>query len=134
RPVRETRRVDRSIVLVASVALIAALAFLAWVTADVLLLVFAGVLLAVFLRGLADLLGKLAGLGRNWSLALTLLLLAAVITLAGLFLGAQIAEQLDELGPRLQATWTQARDHVHRYEWGRSLLDARPIGDLSPDK
>jgi predicted PurR-regulated permease PerM len=134
RPVRETRRIDRSIVLVASVALITALAFLAWVTADALLLVFAGVLLAVFLRGLADILGKLAGLGRNWSLALTLLLLAAVITLAGLYLGAQIAEQLDELGPRLQATWAQARDLVHRYEWGRSLLDARPIGDLSPDK
>jgi len=134
RPVRERRRVDRSIVLVASVVLFAAVAFIAWVTADVLFLVFAGVLLAVLLRSLADLLGELAGLGRNWSLALTLLLLAALLALAGLFLGAQIAEQLDQLGPRLRDTWEQTRDILHRYAWGRSVLGDPKVGDLSPEK
>lgn len=128
-----TPRAARSITVVASVALLAALGFLVWVASDVLLVLFAGVLFAVFLRGLSDPLSAHTGIGQGWALALVLIVLAATLALGGLLLGADLANQLDELVPRVRDTWEQARERLPRYEWGQALL-ADDIGELSPEK
>jgi len=128
-----TPRTARSITVVASVALLAALGFLVWVASDVLLVLFAGVLFAVFLRGLSDPLSAHTGIGQGWALAFVLIVLAATLALDGRLLGADLANQLDELVPRVRDTWEQARERLPRYEWGQALL-ADDIGELSPEK
>lgn len=121
-PPEPFRRANKSIVVVASVVLVAAVALLVWAVADVLVLVFAGILLAVFLRALSDTLSRWTGLPDGWSLAVTLVLLATVLALAGWQLGAEVVNQLDELVPRVQKIWAEQQEHLRHYEWGRSLL------------
>ena len=61
------------------VALIGVLLFLAWQVAEVLLLGFAGLLLAVLLRGLADRVSTHTPIKGGWALGLVLLVLATLI-------------------------------------------------------
>ena len=52
---------------------------LLWHAADVLLLVFAAILLAVALRGLSEQVGRMTNLSESWSLALVSLLLLSAL-------------------------------------------------------
>ena len=72
RPFRRPRPVAiTTIVLIAPLVLI-------WYTVEVLLLVFAGVLLAVFLRGLSDGLSQYTPLGGNSALLVVVIMLVAI--------------------------------------------------------
>ncbi|MBS1190981.1 MAG: conserved hypothetical rane protein [Rhodocyclaceae bacterium] len=125
---------NRSLAVVAWVALIAALGLLAWAMADVLVLAFAGILWAVFLRGLSNALGKLTGVSERWCLALVFLLLGCFLILVGWFLGAEIISQMDELIPRLAKAWGQIQDQVRQYEWGRILIANTSFKALAKDR
>lgn len=125
------RRADRSIVIIALVVLALVGALLVWALADVLLLVFAGTMLSVFLLGLGGLLSERTPIPEAWSVVIVLLLLAALLGLGGTLLGAEIANQLNELGPRLKDAWETALDQLYRYEWGRMLLMDR-LPELAP--
>jgi predicted PurR-regulated permease PerM len=78
-------------------ALIVAAAVLVGLAADVLLLLFAGVLLAVFLRALASWRASLTGLRLRWSLFLILAALAGAAALVGSPSAPRVAEQVDPL-------------------------------------
>lgn len=86
--------------LLAVTAVVVAIAA-AWLARDVLLLVFGGILLAVFLSGLARIAARYTGLSQGWSLALVLFLLAMLVALAVAFLGAEIAAQFQQLSQSL---------------------------------
>lgn len=134
RPPSLPPRADVSLVILAWVVLIAAVAFVVWWVADVLLLAFAGILVAVFLHGLRDAVGKLTGLSEGWSLALVLGLLGIFLFLVGWLLGAEIVSQLDELIPRLHKAWGEIRNQIRQYEWGRILLANASFKNLAKDK
>ncbi|MFN4090481.1 MAG: AI-2E family transporter [Alphaproteobacteria bacterium] len=94
---------------VALVAIAAAAAlFLLWQTAGVLLLVFAGLLLASLLDGCARLGDRWIGLRRGWSLALTIVGLVAgtagILFLGGYNLVAEADALLDHLSDAIE-TW-----------------------------
>lgn len=125
---------DRSLAGVAAVVVVFAIGLLAWAIADVLLLIFAGILMAVFLRGLSDALGQLVGVSDGRALALVLLLLALLLALTGWFLGAEIVSQLDQLIPRLQKAWGHVVAQIRQYEWGRILLANTSFRVLARDK
>jgi predicted PurR-regulated permease PerM len=127
-------RADFSLIIIASVLLVAALGFLAWLVAQVLLLVFAGILVAVLLRGLGNVVSRLTGLSDGWSLAVVMVLLGTLLVLMGWFLGAEIVSQLDELVPRLQKAWEQVRGYVRQYDWGRTLLANTSFKALAKDR
>lgn len=98
------------------------LALALWQIAHVLLLLFLGALLAVFVRALADLLSARTALPQGTAL---LLVGAALVVLAGLggwLFGAQIAQQAGRLVQELQASAQQLR----QYEWGRFILENAP--------
>jgi len=90
------------------VLLIAALALLVWYAVEVLLLVFAGILLAVFLLGLTVGLSRRTGLGENWSLAVVGLTLLLVTCGAVWWLAPSVAAQADELRRSLPESLRQA--------------------------
>ncbi|MCA1628612.1 MAG: hypothetical protein LC742_11710, partial [Acidobacteria bacterium] len=69
----------RALIVTGVVVAVLLVLFLLWYAVDVLLLAFAGILLAVFLRGLSDKLGERTGLSENWTLAVVILSLVALI-------------------------------------------------------
>ena len=75
------------------VGLIGTLFLLAWALANVLLLLFAAIVVAVVLRRIAGLIERFTPVGSAWSLAIATLLLAGLIGAFVYLLGAQIAKQ-----------------------------------------
>ena len=132
RALADARRADRSIVVAAAVALMAGVGLLLWVVSDVLLLVFGGILFAVFLRSVSEALSAWSGLPVGGSLAAVLLALFSVLLLAVLLLGAEVAAQLAQLVPRLHEAWERTVDYLGNYEWGEALLSGRSLGVLAP--
>ncbi|MCK0508364.1 AI-2E family transporter [Aromatoleum anaerobium] len=135
RPTRDAdaRRADRSIVIVSMVLLIGVFSLLVWTVADVLLLVFAGILIGVFLRGLGDGVSALTGLSRSVSFGVVLATLAALLVVGGALLGNEMASQLDQLGPSLHLAWEKMLNGVYGYEWGRILFSERNLSAMLPE-
>ena len=103
--------------------LVAGLAFLAWRIANVLLLGFGGVLVAVLLRHLAKILNRWTRLPVGASLAVVVL---GLVLLAVLFVssaGPAVAVQFEQLWQALPQALAGFRDFVARYDWGRNLLE-----------
>ncbi|HXG83002.1 MAG TPA: hypothetical protein VNI84_03150, partial [Pyrinomonadaceae bacterium] len=61
------------------VILFALLLFVLWQGAEIVLLVFAGLLLAIFLRSLSGFIKRYTPLSENWSLTVVLLAIVALI-------------------------------------------------------
>lgn len=119
----QASRLGEFIVRVLVVALIGALALLLWTVADVLLLVFAALLLAVLFRGLGDALHAACGISRAAALGLAILALAlGLVGLAWLF-GAQLLGQFAQLGQSIPELLERAEDELDDVAWGRALLD-----------
>lgn len=99
-----------------------------WLAIDVLLVIFAGILLAIFLRGLADAVQQLAGklgfhLPSGLALALVILGILVIMSALGWFFSNQIASQIAELSRDLPRAFHTFDDRVRQSYWGRLLLD-----------
>ncbi|MBA3322486.1 MAG: AI-2E family transporter [Pyrinomonadaceae bacterium] len=115
-------------VLVATCVVVSVLFVLlfVWYAADLLLLVFAGVLVSILLRGFSRWLHRATNLGRGWSLALVTLTLVgvlfAIIWLAAGRIGAQ-ANMLREQLPRAVESLSA---QLEQYELGQRLIESLP--------
>ena len=116
----------------AAAALMLAVGLLLWVVSDVLLLVFGGVLFAVFLRSVSELVSTRSGLSVGASLVAVLVLLVSVLLFGVWFLGAEVATQLAQLVPQLHQAWEATVDYLGSFEWGRALLSGDGLGVLTP--
>lgn len=93
-----------------------------WYVAEALLLVFVGILLAVFLRGLAELLSAHAPVSVGWALALVVLAFFSG-TGAGLWLlGPPIIDGINGLLDSLPQALARLDQSVRQYEWGQRIL------------
>src|SRR5512141_2417037 len=107
-----TKRVLIAITLVVFVLLLLALLYY---TFDVILLVFAAALIAILLRGLADLLGRFVKIGEGW-LVLTISVAAiGVFAVAVAGLAPSIAEQMAHLRDELPRSVEAARVYLTRF-------------------
>lgn len=105
------------------VVAIAALALLIWQIVDAILLIFIGVLLAVFFRGLANRLSAHSPLSVGWSLGLVAVTMAALVLAAAWFLGPRISDQFTQLAETMPRTLEDTRQRLEQTQWGRYLLD-----------
>ena len=105
-----------------NILLVSALALFVWFTGDVLLLVFAGLLLAVGLDGLTGVVRTWLPLSQLWALALVLLLIMAFLAVIGMTVVPQFLGQLDQLWDRLFQFAERARDTLRQYEWFNQLM------------
>jgi predicted PurR-regulated permease PerM len=96
---------------------------LAWQLVDLLLLVFASALVAIFFRALADLIAKPTALSPGWSLALAVLLVAALVVLITVLFGATIRQNVDTLMEQLPTAWRAVRDRIGDVAWLSGALD-----------
>lgn len=108
---------------------LALLLLLAWRGRDVLLLLFAGVLLALLLSRLTDAVERRTPLPHGGAYAAVLLVLAGLLT-GGVWLAApSVSRQLDELTERLPQAVDRLASRVEEYRWARRLLDRAPDPD-----
>lgn len=102
---------------------IVALALLLWQIVDALLLLFIGVLIAVFLRGCAKLLSAHSPLNVGWSLGIVSLALVGILVAGGFLIGPQIAEQYAELAETLPQSIDQLKQNLEQTPVGEFLLE-----------
>ncbi|MBD3401415.1 AI-2E family transporter [candidate division GN15 bacterium] len=111
------------------VAIFALVVYLLGSLAQMLLGVFAGVLLAVLLDGLTGWLQTVTRLPRILTLWIVILLLLGLGGLIGWLLGPRIAEQFVRLSERLPDAYESIRESLRANPWGRQLLQNVPTLD-----
>jgi predicted PurR-regulated permease PerM len=97
-----------------------------WYSLHVILLIFAGILMAILLRGLADWVKDLTGLGHGLSLAIVLLVIAGVFVAVGYFAAPSLSDQTTELSKRLPAAVAQVKEKLAATRVGAMLLSESP--------
>lgn len=117
------------LIAVGLVCLTVLLAALIYFTFDVLLLIFAATLLAVFLRGLADLLCKYTNIPEGWAVLAVSVLILAVLAGAVAFLAPDVAEQVRHLREELPKSASAASAYISQFGWGRTLIEQLPSYD-----
>jgi predicted PurR-regulated permease PerM len=103
-------------------------AFVCWSGVHVLLQAFAGVLFAVFLSALSDLLSRHSGLSYGKSLLVVVVALCVVTGATVYLLESRLALQLSELTHTLPRSLEQVRDYLAQYEWGQLVLEQTAQG------
>ena len=122
----------RTAVITAVVLAVAGVVALILVAAEVLLLVFAGLLFAVLLNSIADAVARISGMGRGLALSLVVLALVAGAAATVWTLWPSISEEADQLARDLPAAVRELRGWFEQREWGRWLL-GRAEPDQMPD-
>lgn len=108
------------------------LVVLVWLLGDVLLLVFAGILLAIAIDGLAMPVAERSPLPRGWAVLAVVVLLALLLIGAGFLIVPQFLEQIGALWQRLEELGGQAQQILQRYPWLERLLEGDGEGGGAP--
>lgn len=99
--------------------------------AGALLLIFAGVLFGVFLRGLTMLAVKWLRLPRALALTLVVLLLLGIVVAFFWLAGPQVFQQGQVLVEQLPQSITLLQNSLQKTDWGRAILSSLPsLGEL----
>lgn len=113
----------RVLITVAVIGLFAVLLMLIWAIADVLLLLFAGVLFAVVLRTLTKPLVRYTPLTNRWALVVVVLVLLALLGIGGWLFIPEVANQTDQLVVGVTDAINRIEGIVTQYTWGQRLLN-----------
>lgn len=90
---------------------------------EVLLLLFAGVLLALFLDGAARALEAHSPLPHNVSLAVVILAILTLLVLFGWMVTPRLIRQTEQLRSSLSSSWEQIVNNLEQSGWGRQFLE-----------
>lgn len=96
---------------------------------DILMLAFAAILLAVFLRGLADLINEYLHISEGKAVLLVSVLLLAVLAGGIALLAPNVAEQIKHLREELPRSAQNVSEFVSQYSWGRAIIEQMPSTD-----
>lgn len=123
---RFTRRILTTVGIVFLTLLILLLIYYIF---DVILLVFAAVLLAIFLRGLADFVNRYTRLSEGLAVLVVSVLLLAILAGAIALLAPSVAEQVRHLRQELPVSARKAGDYISQFGWGRTIIEQMPDAD-----
>jgi len=110
------------------------LLLLLYYTFDVVMLVFAAALLAIFLSGLADIIKPYVPLGDGLRVLLVSVVLLTVVGATIALLSPSIADQGQHLREELPKSAESVRVYVSQFSWGRTLIEQLPTFDQVKDK
>jgi predicted PurR-regulated permease PerM len=108
---------------------IVALAIFLWYSVKILLLIFAGVLIAILLRGLADWVSERTKLSHAWSLAIVLVVLVCALGGVIWLSWSRLINETAQLMDRLPAALAQLHQKIRNTKIGGLLLDQAPQFD-----
>src|SRR4051794_10954579 len=109
----------RALVVASIVSSVVLVLLFVWYTADLLMLVFAGVLVSVLLHGFSRVLRRLIPVSPAAALAFVSIALIAVIIGIVWFATAHIASQLSELWQLLPLALEHLSGYLARYPWAQ---------------
>jgi len=92
---------------------------------EVVLLVFASILVALMLHALSKPLAKRLGISEQIGLVIVVVLLVVSFTVIGWLIAPSIGEQVRELRAQLPATLQKLQQELSRFAWLETLFDAR---------
>lgn len=118
--------VSRALIAVAVVCLVLLGLALVYFTFDIILLIFAAALLAIFLRGLADILRRWVPLGEGWLVLIVAVLLVAVIAGAVALLAPSVADQVRLLRVEIPKSAQNVGQWLSQFGWGRTIIAQLP--------
>lgn len=118
--------VRRTAAAMGVVTLFLAVWLLLWEAFFIVLLVFSGILLGVFLDGATRLLRERSPLPRSGALTVVLLSLLAILGLGAWWMGSPLVEQLASLADRVPGAAAELRSWLSEREWGRDVLTRVP--------
>ncbi|MBP7375755.1 MAG: AI-2E family transporter [Pyrinomonadaceae bacterium] len=121
--------ISRVMIVVAMVCLVVLGSALIYFTFDVILLIFAAALLAIFLHGLADILRKWVPLSEGWLVMLVAVLLLLVVAGAVAVLAPSVAEQVRVLRVEIPKSAQNAGQYLSQFGWGQTLIAQLPSAD-----
>jgi predicted PurR-regulated permease PerM len=103
---------------------------LLWLTIKADLVIFAGILLAITLRRLAEWVSGLSGIPAGWALALVLVLIVLIDAGIGWFFSQQIADQIEQLSVQLPAAFNKIVSDISASGLGKTLTAHVDLGGL----
>lgn len=119
---QQTSFLRRTLIVVTITTIAVATLWLLWQALDLVLLIFGGILLAVFLRALSDGLKRFTHLPDKVSLVVVIVLLLALIGGTGWIMGPRLASQFGQLTQNLDSASTEVSDALRQYSWGEQVL------------
>jgi predicted PurR-regulated permease PerM len=113
-----------SVAVVASATLASAIIVgaICWLIGDVLLVLAAGLLVAIAIGSFTDWLMARGVARRGLALATVMITIAAGLSILGWLLAPEISAQTDELVQQVPRAWNGLMESLRRYEWGRALV------------
>lgn len=117
----DTQFFRRTLFVAAMTIMTALVLALIWYASDVFLLLFAGILFAVLLRAPVNWLARRTPQLEQVSLALSVLALAAALSLLVYMFAAPLAEQVGQLSETLPQAASSMRQWVREHHWGAAL-------------
>jgi predicted PurR-regulated permease PerM len=121
-PQARSEFLHRTIAVIGLVSLAVLLAAVVTIAADVLLVFFGGVLFAVFLRGVAELISRRVRIEEKTAVIVVIVAGALLLGLASWLLAAEVTRQLQQIGTDLTGSWQQMRQRLESAPWGRQML------------
>lgn len=97
-----------------------------WLAARVLLLFFAAVLVAIFLRTLSCWISRHTGLGQGWALTAVLTVLLGFGVLGGWLLAPRLSEQVQRFTAEVPKAWEAVQQQISESEWGEPVRQFLP--------
>jgi len=94
----------------------------------IILLVFAGGLLAIFLNGISGFIRNYIKVPEGLSLTLVIILIVGIVAASSWFFGQEIAAKVDKFGQSLQQAYETFIAQVQHTEWGAELLKEATSG------
>jgi len=125
----EDKFIEKVLIVIGLVALSFLLLVLLYFAFDVLLLIFGAVLIAIFLRGLASVLGHVLKIGEGWRLAIVSAALLLLFIGAVYLLAPNVGDQVERLKTELPRSARSAAEYISQFGWGRALIDQLPSFD-----
>lgn len=99
-----------------------ALAVVVWRISDVIVLAFAGLVIAIVLDAIMRPVMRWLPLSRNWALLVAMTALAVVLGLAGWLIGAEVAAELGQLTETLPGAWRKVQEWIMGLPLVQALL------------
>ncbi len=112
------------------ILVIIAVALLVWNTFHIFLLIFLGVILAIFLRKSGEWIVAKSrrDLSAGWGISIILLLILGFAFVAVWFAAPRFVEQIQQLSKQLPGSWQHIKQVVSQTEFGNWLMQQMPAG------
>lgn len=118
--------VRRVLIVIGLVVLSVLILSVLWLGLEIFLLVFAGLLLGIFLRSLSEFLSRHTPSSETWSVAIVLLAIIGLIAFGAWLLSDSMQRQFEELSEELPIAFEQVRGQISRYPLGRLIVEQMP--------